>query len=154
MVGPIGGIGTDYAAYGYGFASARAAGSVQGGQAVNASTGADGIMPGECKTCAERQYVDGSDDSGVSFQTPTNVKPEAAASAVMSHEQEHVSREKSKAESEGRKVVNQNVQIHTGVCPECGKTYVSGGTTTTTTANDDKPKVQEPGKGQNFDRTA
>lgn len=87
----------------------------------------------ECQTCKNRKYQDGSDDSGVSFQTPTKVDPKAAASAVRSHEQEHVSRNRSKAEREGREIVSQTVTIHTGICPECGKVYVSGGTTRTTT---------------------
>ncbi len=87
----------------------------------------------ECQTCKNRKYQDGSDDSGVSFQTPTRVDPKAAASAVRSHEQEHVSRNRSKAEREGKEIVSQTVTIHTGICPECGRVYVSGGTTRTTT---------------------
>ena len=87
----------------------------------------------ECQTCKNRKYQDGSDDSGVSFQTPTKVDPKAAASAVRSHEQEHVSRNRSKAQREGREIVSQTVTIHTGICPECGRVYVSGGTTRTTT---------------------
>ena len=62
-----------------------------------------------------------------------DIAPEAAASAVRSHEQEHVSREQSKAQQEGREVVSQSVTIHTAICPECGRVYVSGGTTRTTT---------------------
>lgn len=89
----------------------------------------------ECQTCKNRRYQDGSDDAGVSFKTPTKVDPKAAASAVRSHEQEHVSRNRSKAEREGKEIVSQTVTIHTGICPECGKVYVSGGTTRTTTRN-------------------
>jgi len=91
------------------------------------------VEDGKCETCEKRKYQDGSDDPGVSFKTPTNVKPEQAASAVRGHEMEHVTREQAKAEREGREVVSQNVTIHTGICPECGKTYVSGGTTRTVT---------------------
>lgn len=87
----------------------------------------------ECQTCKNRKYQDGSDDAGVSFKTPTKVDPKAAASAVRSHEQEHVSRNRSKAEREGKEIVSQTVTIHTGICPECGRVYVSGGTTRTTT---------------------
>lgn len=87
----------------------------------------------ECQTCKNRRYQDGSDDSGVSFQTPTKVDPKAAGARVRSHEQEHVSRNRSKADREGREIVSQSVTIHTGICPECGKIYVSGGTTRTTT---------------------
>ncbi|MBQ7981142.1 MAG: hypothetical protein IJ305_05980, partial [Oscillospiraceae bacterium] len=46
----------------------------------------------ECKTCENRRYQDGSDDMGVSFQTPTKVDPKAAAAKVKSHEMEHVGR--------------------------------------------------------------
>ena len=98
---------------------------------------------GECQTCKERKYQDDSDDSGVSFQTPTNIAPEQAASAVRGHEMEHVVREQAKAEREDRKVVSQNVTIHTDICPECGKAYVSGGTTTTTTKADNSDAQQE-----------
>ena len=95
----------------------------------------------ECQTCKQRKYQDGSDDMGVSFKTPTHVAPEAAASAVRGHEQEHVVREQAKAEQEDRRVVSQDVTLHTDICPECGKVYISGGTTRTVTAAD--PKAQE-----------
>ena len=96
---------------------------------------------GECQTCEQRRYQDGSDDMGVSFQTPTKISPEAAGAAVRGHEQEHVSREQAKAKREGKEVVSQSVVIHTSVCPECGKVYVSGGTTKTTTAS--KPETPD-----------
>lgn len=89
----------------------------------------------ECQTCKNRKYQDGSDDSGVSFQTPTRVDPKAAGAAVRGHEQEHVSRNRSKAEREGKEIVSQSVTIHTNICPECGRVYISGGTTRTTTKN-------------------
>ena len=44
---------------------------------------------GECLTCDSRRYVDQSDDSGVSFQTPTHVSPEDSFAAVRAHEMEH-----------------------------------------------------------------
>lgn len=87
-----------------------------------------------CKTCQKRAYQDDSNDPGVSMKTPTNISPENAAAAVKSHEQEHVTREQDKAKSEGRQVISQSVVLHNAICPECGKTYVSGGTTTTVTA--------------------
>lgn len=96
---------------------------------------------GECQTCEQRRYQDGSDDMGVSFQTPTKISPEAAGAAVRGHEQEHVSREQAKAKREGKEVVSQSVVIHTSVCPECGKVYVSGGTTKTTTVS--KPEAPD-----------
>ena len=81
-----------------------------------------------------REALDGSDGMGVSFQTPTRVAPEQAASAVRGHEQEHVVREQAKAQREDRRVVSQSVTLHSEICPECGKTYISGGTTRTVTA--------------------
>lgn len=86
--------------------------------------------PAECKTCKERKYQDGSDED-VSFKTPAHIDPNAAAARVRSHEQEHVSNAYKKAAQNNGKVVSCNVSIHTSVCPECGRTFVSGGTTAT-----------------------
>ncbi|MGN1089021.1 MAG: hypothetical protein ACI4Q6_01350 [Huintestinicola sp.] len=88
---------------------------------------------GECQTCKERRYQDGSDDPGVSFKSATRVNPEAAASAVRGHEMEHVYRNQAKAAREGKEVISQSVRIKTGICPECGKSYVAGGETKTVT---------------------
>lgn len=98
---------------------------------------------GKCQTCEERKYQDGSDDAGVSYKTPAHISPEQAASAVRGHEMEHVVRERAKAEREDRKVVSQSVTMHTGICPECGRVYVSGGTTRTTTASVPKKEAIE-----------
>lgn len=97
----------------------------------------------ECQTCKNRKYQDGSDDSGVSFQTPTRVDPKSAGAAVRSHEQEHVSRNRSKAKREGKEIVSQSVTIHTNICPECGRVYVSGGTTRTSTRNASENKLAD-----------
>lgn len=86
----------------------------------------------ECQTCENRKYQDGSNEHDVSFKSASKVAPEAAASAVRSHEQMHVSNAYEKADKNNGKVVSANVTIHTSICPECGKTYVSGGTTRTT----------------------
>ncbi len=86
--------------------------------------------PAECQTCKERKYQDGSDEN-VSFKSAQHISPEAAAARVRGHEQEHVANAYSKAAQEGGKVINASVSIHTAVCPECGRTYVSGGTTHT-----------------------
>ena len=94
------------------------------------------VEDAKCETCEKRKYQDGSDDPGVSFKMATRVSPEMAASAVRGHEQEHVVRERAEAEREGRKVVEQTVTYHTAICPECGRVYVSGGTTRTVTAAD------------------
>jgi hypothetical protein len=87
----------------------------------------------ECQTCKNRKYQDGSNDPTVSFQTPTSLSPEAAETAVRAHEQEHVAHEQVNARSQGRRVVSQQVAIHYAICPDCGRSYVSGGTTTTVT---------------------
>ncbi len=95
---------------------------------------------GKCQTCEERKYQDESDDMGVSFQTATNIAPEQAASAVRGHENEHVVREQAKAQREDRRVVSQSVTLHSDICPECGKVYISGGTTRTVTAAEKEPQ--------------
>lgn len=87
--------------------------------------------PEECETCKNRKYQDGSNEN-VSFKSATHISPGAAGAAVRSHESEHVANAYSKATEENGKVVNASVSIHTSVCPECGRTYVSGGTTNTT----------------------
>ncbi len=110
---------------------------------------------GECKTCEQRKYQDGSDDMGVSYQTPTRIDPDQVASAVRGHEMEHVVREQAKAQREGRKVVSQSVTLHTAICPECGKAYISGGTTrTVTAAAPEKTQDAEPQQSGVFSAVA
>ncbi|GAU77588.1 hypothetical protein [Fusibacter sp. 3D3] len=107
-----------------------------------------------CETCQSRTYVDGSDDPGVSFKTPTNISPEASDAAVASHEGEHVANETAKAESEGREVVSQSVRTFKAVCPECGRMYTSGGVTHTTTQNKSNYSTQNQNfQGQLLDMT-
>lgn len=85
----------------------------------------------ECETCRNRRYQDDSNDSGVSFQSPTRLDPASAGARVRGHEMEHVRREKVKADEDGRRIVSQTVQIKTDICEECGKIYVAGGLTRT-----------------------
>lgn len=101
---------------------------------------AGAVNPTECQTCKERKYVDGSDEN-VSFKAATHIAPEAAMAAVSAHEGEHVTNAYTKAAEKGGEVVNASVSIHMGVCPECGRTYVAGGTTRTTIryANESNP---------------
>ena len=127
----------------------KAAESQDGQPALGAESVQKALEEGECQTCKERKYQDGSDDPGVSFKTPTNVDPDMAASAVRGHEMEHVYREQAKADREGRKVVSQSVTMHTGICPECGKSYVSGGTTRTVTKADTDNAAQQDAARQN-----
>lgn len=86
--------------------------------------------PAECKTCSNRKYQDGSNEN-VSFKTAAHISPEASASVVRAHEQEHVSNAYTKAAQKNGRVLSANVSLETSVCPECGRSYVSGGTTRT-----------------------
>jgi hypothetical protein len=99
--------------------------------ADNRNVGATGAV--ECQTCKNREYRDESNDSSVSFQTATHIAPGAEESMVRAHEQEHVSHDQVKAKKNGSEIVSQNVAIHYQICPECGRSYVAGGTTTTVT---------------------
>ena len=113
----------------------------------------------ECETCASRKYQDGSDEN-VSFKSAQHISPQAAGARVRGHEAEHVSNAYDKAKEKGGKVINASVSIHTAICPECGRTYVSGGTTHTQIKypNEDNPyqknRKQADGgmlAGMNFD---
>ncbi len=96
--------------------------------------------PAECETCKNRKYQDGSDEN-VSFKAAAHIDPDAAASRVRGHEQEHVRNAYKDAAQNNGKVISCNVAIRTAVCPECGRTYVSGGTTSTQIRyfNEDNP---------------
>ena len=88
---------------------------------------------GECQTCKNRRYQDGSDDPGVSFKTAGKINPANAEAVVRSHEYEHVNRNQAKAAEDGKEIVYKSVIIKHGICPECGDSYVTGGQTTTVT---------------------
>lgn len=60
-----------------------------------------------------------------------HIDPDNAAAVVMSHEQEHVSNAYQKADKGNGEVVRASVRLKTDICPECGRTYISGGETTT-----------------------
>ncbi len=95
----------------------------------------------ECSTCANRMYQDGSDEM-VSFKSAAHIDPAAAGNKVMAHEMEHVSNAYDEAEQNNGTVISASVQIHTAICPECGRTYVSGGTTTTQIKYNEDPYSQ------------
>lgn len=101
------------------------------------------VEEAECQTCEKRKYQDGSDDPGVSFQSPSHIDPDMAGAMVRGHENEHVVRDRAKAEREDREVVSQSVTYHTEICPECGRVYVSGGTTRTVTAGQEESAAPE-----------
>ncbi len=135
-----------------------AAGSANGTGKVEESRAAKRTGRAECQTCKSRKYKDGSDEM-VSFKSATHLSPQAAGSAVMAHEQEHVSNAYKKASLNGGKVLQASVQLHMGVCPECGRSYVAGGTTSTKIKyNEDNPYEKnakslqaEAFKGNNVD---
>jgi len=88
-----------------------------------------------CQTCENRRYVDRSDDASVSYQTPSKISPNMSAAAVAMHENEHVRNEQANAQRDGREIISQTVTLIYDSCPECGKHYVSGGTTKTTSVS-------------------
>ena len=84
----------------------------------------------ECETCKNRKYQDGSVEN-VSFKAAAHISPEASAARVRGHEQEHVANAYKKAAQDNGKVLQASVSLKTAICPECGRSYVSGGTTST-----------------------
>jgi hypothetical protein len=62
----------------------------------------------------------------------------------MAHEQQHVTNAYQKAAQKDGQVVSCSVSLHTAVCPECGTSYVSGGTTSTSISypNESNPYQQ------------
>lgn len=95
------------------------------------SRAAKATSKGECQTCKERKYIDGSDEGNVSFKAPGHIAPEASAGVVMSHEKEHVANAKREGNKPGNELVSATVSLKTAICPECGRSYVAGGTTRT-----------------------
>jgi len=113
--------------YAQGSRGVAAEGSMSSGEVMNLKkTGAI-----ECETCKNRQYKDGSNESDVSFKSPGHIDPGSSASKVMAHEQEHVANAYEKAAKNNGKVIAATVKLQTAVCPECGRSYVSGGVTNT-----------------------
>ena len=128
---------------------------------VNATEDAGKVQSDECQTCKNRKYKDGSDEM-VSFKTPGHISPGESYSKVMAHEKEHVANAVSEGRKENKELVSVSVSLQTAVCPECGDSYVSGGTTTSTmkTYKDDpysqnrKSFEQEMTKGKHIDYVA
>jgi len=120
----------------YGTPSTGSATSVQPGKPVVNPGESTTVSPGrksspaECETCSNRKYQDGSDEM-VSFKAAAHISPEASASRVRAHEQEHVSNAYKKAAQGNGKVLAANVSLKSAICPECGRSYIAGGTTTT-----------------------
>ena len=169
MVNGINNYSNMYAAGGYVSPYANEASSAKSGgitlnpgESTTVSPGRKS-SPAQCETCRNRKYQDGSDEGNVSFKTASHVSPESAGARVRAHEGEHVSNAYKKAAQKNGKVVNASVSIHTSVCPECGRTYVSGGVTNTMIkyANEDNPYTKNQKqldaakfKGANIDYAA
>lgn len=92
----------------------------------------DGIKANgeECQTCKNRKYQDGSDEM-VSFKSAQHISAGSEGARVRAHEQEHVSNAYKDAAENNGKVLQATVSIKTAICPECGRSYVAGGTTNT-----------------------
>lgn len=84
-----------------------------------------------CETCENRKYVDGSNESDVSFKSPGHIDPSSAASVVSAHEHQHVANAIQEGSKPDAELVSVSVSLKTDTCPECGRTYVSGGVTHT-----------------------
>lgn len=121
------------------------------------------VSPSECQTCKNRKYVDGSNEGNVSFKAPGHIDPAASGAVVMGHELEHVANAKREGNEAGKELVSASVSLKMSVCPECGRVYVSGGTTSTTikttTSSNPYEKAASTAqgtllKGMNFDASA
>jgi hypothetical protein len=130
----IGAVNSGYGAVG--FFGSPGAGQAEGSKPILNPSQSTEVQPGrksspaECQTCKERKYQDGSDEM-VSFKSAQHISPQAAAARVRGHEAEHVSNAYKDAAMNNGKVLQASVSIRTSICPECGRTYVSGGTTAT-----------------------
>ena len=144
---------TGRASYTRNATGAADAGGTQRVSAPSASQSSTSVGARQCRTCAERKYQDISNDPSVSMQTPTSISPEQAAAAVGAHEREHVASNAARAERDGM-VARSTVTIHTDICPECGRVYVSGGTTTTTYSRKVSAAIADDARGLLLDATA
>lgn len=142
----------------------------QAGRVRRGSEGTEGVdagkkvEKGECQTCKNRKYVDGSNESDVSFKTPSHIAPERSGAAVMAHEREHVANAIAEGSKPNKQLVSSSVTLHTAVCPECGRVYVAGGVTHTTmrttqpSSNPYEQRQRDMNRsllaGMNFDMTA
>jgi len=86
--------------------------------------------PAECETCDTRKYQDKSDEL-VSFKSAAHISPANSLSKVSAHESEHVANAYKDAEEHNGKVLSASVTLKSAVCPECGRSYISGGETRT-----------------------
>lgn len=130
---------TPSASYGYGAYDSYASSARRYGENADPLEAGDKSSR-ECQTCKRRKYQDGSDEM-VSFKSAAHIAPQQAAATVRAHEQEHVNNAYNKAAQGNGKVLSASVSLHTAICPECGRSYISGGTTNTQIKyyNEDNP---------------
>ena len=161
-------MGTGYGTSAYAGYTGYSSANVQAGKPVVNPGESTVVAPGrksspaECETCKNRKYQDGSDEN-VSFKSPTHISPQSAGAAVRAHENEHVSNAYKKAAQGNGQVISAGVSLHTAVCPECGRSYISGGETNTMIkyTNENNPYQKELKnadatilRGANLDLTA
>lgn len=141
----VGAINGNYSYYGYPGVSAQDNKPVVNpGESTVVSPGRKS-SPAECETCKNRKYQDGSDEM-VSYKAASHISPQASASRVRAHEQEHVNNAYQEAAENNGKVLAANVTIKTAICPECGRTYTAGGTTTTQISYSDESNPYQQNK--------
>lgn len=158
MIDGIGGYNAGYVGYaGYSPIQGQSADQTNKAEAIRNPGESTEVAPGrksspaECETCKNRKYQDGSNEM-VSFKAAAHISPQASASRVMSHEMEHVSNAFKKAAQGNGKVLQASVSLHTAICPECGRSYVSGGTTSTKIQySDESNPYQQNRKAQDRD---
>ena len=121
------------------------------GAACKATPGTK-VDPAECQTCKNRKYVDGSNESDVSFKTPGHIDPASSMAVVSGHEQEHGSNAYQSAAKAGGKVLQASVALQSAICPECGRSFIAGGTTTTMISypNEQTSPYQQNNKSRDY----
>lgn len=138
--------------YGYSYSTGSAVSTQSEEKGVVINPGKSDVVkpgrkssPAECETCKNRKYQDGSDEM-VSFKSAAHISPQASASRVRAHEQEHVANAYNKAAQNNGKVLSATVSLQTAVCPECGTVYTAGGTTTTKISYSDENNPYQQNK--------
>lgn len=146
MVGGISGAGAYSGSY-YDNLRYMPIGSTRAASEAAETGGLTGVeKSGECQTCKNRKYVDGSDEGNVSFKAPGHIAPENSAAVVSSHENMHVANARREGSKENAELISASVRLKTSTCPECGKAYVAGGLTSTTIKYSEKNPYEQKRK--------
>lgn len=85
----------------------------------------------ECTLCQKRRYIcsNGETTDGIS----TIIPGKQSELRVQHHEAQHLHHARIKAMREGRVVISQHIFLQYSTCPECKRSYVSGGQAVTWT---------------------